>query len=513
MSKSRIENRQGPVSSVQSEFNKALVLHQLGQLAEAERAYRAILKSYHRHFDAAHLLGLILLQSGQAEAAERQLGRALSFVPKETNNPNVAEAYNNRGLALMKLRRVEEALASFDRGIVVKPDHIDVLANRGAALQELGRADEALATLDAVIAMQPRLAAVHNNRGKALSDLRRFEEALATFDRAIALQPDYPEAFQNRGLTQLLLGEFAQGWEGSEHRWRTPDFQNSGQLALWVKRGDLQNKRVLVVAEQGVGDEIMFASVIPDLVRDAKSVTLECDPRLSGLFARSFPGVGIIDRKLPAVWKASDFDLLLPAGSLGRLYRNAREDFPVRKSYLIPNPEITAKWKARLSNLGGDLKIGISWKGGTEKTRRQARSIPLELWQPLFAIKGVSFISLQYGTVKDEIAAANRLLSRPITCFEPREIDDFDQLAGLVSSLDLIITVQTTLVHLSGAIGQACRVLVPSTPEWRYGLKDNHMAWYSSVRLYRQAKPAEWGETIDRVAADLKSLSEGSDAR
>src|SRR5438874_5970997 len=182
MSKSRIENRPAAVSSVESEFNKALVLHRLGQLTEAERVYRAILKSHHRHFDAAHLLGLILLQRGEAQAAESQLGRALSFAAGETKNPNVAEAYNNRGLALMKLRRFEEALASFDRGIGVQPDHIGALANRGAALQELGRAQEALVSLDRVIAMQPRLAGAHNNRGKALSDLRRFEEALAGFD-------------------------------------------------------------------------------------------------------------------------------------------------------------------------------------------------------------------------------------------------------------------------------------------------------------------------------------------
>jgi hypothetical protein len=247
----------------------------------------------------------------------------------------------------------------------------------------------------------------------------------------------------------------------------------------------------------------MFASMIPDLVADAGEVVLECDRRLAGLFERSFPGVSVIDRGSVSPEHLEGFDHVVPAGSLGRLYRNSLAEFPARSSYLKPDDAIVAKWKSRLATLGPGLKIGISWKGGSERTRRQARSIPLELWRPILELDGVRFVSLQYGDVKAEIDRANETLSCPIAQFAPEEIDDFDALAGLIGALDLVISVQTAVVHLSGSIGQPCWVMVPQVAEWRYGAEGDRMPWYSSVELYRQQNRGDWEETIAQLVERL----------
>ena len=510
MSRSRVPDQPATVWSIQTEFTKALELHKRGQLAAAEQICHAILKSHRRHFDAGHLLAVILLQRDEAEAAEKQFCRALKLAPRDTANGNLAEAHNNRGIALARLDRFDEAIASFERAFALQPDYIGVLINQVSALHKLGRFDEALALSDKAIAMQPQLADFHYGRGRALDRLRRFDEAIASFDRAITLKPDFHDAYYGRSFCRLMRGSFAEGWEDNEHRWHSQSYRgefNPAYAAPSVTRDSLKNKSILIVAEQGAGDEIMFASMIPDLVQDAQSVALECDARLSALFGRSFPGVKLIARKKPSTWKASDFDYVIPALSLGRFYRNTPNDFPHRTSYLKPSVEIAANWKARLSDLGNDMKVGISWKGGTESTRRQSRSIPLDLWMTLLASKGVRFVSLQYGQVREEIERTNQSLPYPIACFEPSEIDDFDQLAGLASALDVIVTVDNTLVHLSGAIGKSCQALIPYDPEWRYGSSGRRMPWYSSVELHRQERPGEWAKIVNRIAAELKGLN------
>jgi tetratricopeptide (TPR) repeat protein len=494
-----------PVSvSVETRYREALAAYEARRLDESEGICQEILTRQRDHFDAAHLLGIIQLQSGRMELAEQQLRSAVQIRPQQ------AIGHNSLGIALKELGRMEEALACFETASRIEPRYVEALINRGAALHALGRFEEAVATYDQAIALRQSFAAAYSNRGNALAALGRYEEAISSYDRAIASQPDYADAFYGRGLSELMLRRFAPGWDDAEHRWRSSDFRSDcradvdgARLALRLDRGDVRNRRVLVVAEQGVGDEIMFASMIPDLVREAGEVAVECDRRLAALFGRSFPGAAIIPRGSMPRRQLDEFDHLLPAGSLGRLYRNTLAEFPDRRSYLKPDEAIVARWQSRLAGLGSGLKVGISWKGGSERTRRPARSIPLELWRPILEQEGARFVSLQYGDVTTEVDRANEGLSRPIAHFAPEEIDDFDQLAGLVGALDLVISVQTAVVHLSGALGQPCWVMVPHIGEWRYGAEGKSMPWYSSVRLYRQTTPAHWGETIVQIREAL----------
>ena len=489
--------------------NRGHSLIELGRLEEALASLNAAIETAPGMPAAFNNRGLAFHRAKRFESALADFDRAIAL------HPSYAEAFNNRGNTLRELDRIEDALASAVRALTFDPSSAEAHNSRGVALQALNRFEDALASFDRALAINPFHLNALNNRGAALRDLGRAEDAVATFDRVLSIAPFDAEAAYNRALANLTLGRFAQGWEEYEQRFRSPALWNEGRAGVEAafftaaaSRETLRDRRVLLLAEQGIGDEIMFAALVPDLMQDARSVSLECDQRLVQLYARSFPQAEIVPKQTPPLRAPGTFDVALPIGSLGRLYRNSAEAFPQRDRYLVPGDAITATWRERLADLGGGLKVGLSWRGGTNKSRRTARSIPLELWQPILDVPDARFVSLQYGDPRDEIAEANASLARPITCFAPEEIEDFDKLAGLIAALDVVVSVQTAIVHLSGAIGQRCWVMVPSAAEWRYGAHGVSMPWYSSVRLHRQSVRGDWDDVIGRVSEDLAELIE-----
>lgn len=379
---------------------------------------------------------------------------------------------------------------------------------KAAALGERGRIEEALAALLS-IADDPETgyeALVGAARMQAT--LRRHDEALATLERAIQLKPGDPLAWFRRSLLLLLKRDWQAGWQDYEARLATEEFlkvgiqppQLAGVVARNARREDLAGRRVLLVPEQGLGDQVMFASLIPDLAALAAEVVVACDNRLTGLFANSFPanvrvnGQGSLSR--------SDFDVAIAMGSVPRLLRDAREAFPGRP-YLRPRPDVQAQWAERLGPKPDGLRIGLSWRGGSAGTGSRRRSVEIAQLKPVLDLPGCEFISLQYGDVAAEVAAANRKLGVDIRTFPRAEIDDYEQLAGLVLNLDAVVSVQTSLVHLCGAVGQTCLTLLPANPEWRYGLTGEDMPWYGSVRLLRQTEPDRWEPVIAAAAEAL----------
>jgi tetratricopeptide (TPR) repeat protein len=488
--------------------NRASALKELGRLDEALKGYGTAIALKPDFAEAFYNRGLVLRDLRLLEAALESIEQAISLGLKD------AEAFCDRGCLLREAGRFDEALRSFDASLALNPDCFNAFNNRGLALQGLERLDEALASLDHAIALKPDSAEAHNNRGGVLLDLGRVEEAIDSFSRAIELRPDYAEALSNRAQCNLSLGLMGDGWADYQHRWRARDFAltcrsgvDPADLLVRPERRTLRDANVLVIAEQGVGEEIMFSSMIPDLVAEARNVALECDPRLATLFARSFGGVTVIERTTPRAWHAGDYDCIVPGASLGGVYRNALTEFPQRRRYLTAHGAIAAQWNKRLSHLQSGMKVGISWRGGTALTHKTRRSIALDQWGPILRQPGIDFVSLQYGDAKSEIENAEAIFDRTITRFEPSEIDDFDQLAGLVSALDLVITVQTAVVHLSGAIGHPCWAMVPRAPEWRYGTRGTSMPWYQSVDLYRQCSRGNWRDTVESVAEDLSALT------
>ncbi len=312
-------------------------------------------------------------------------------------------------------------------------------------------------------------------------------------------------AEENKGYASLALGDWRAGWDGYEsmvgRKWR-PDLNPA--IPYWDgKRG----KRLLIAGEQGIGDEISFASILPDVMCD-NTVTLECDKRLVGLFRRSFPNLevhGTRFEKRPAWKHGREFDAHCLIGSLGWHYRTKAADFP-GKPFLVADPERRAQWRVLLERLPG-LKVGLAWTGGLPSSFRGRRSVTLETLAPLLKVPDVSWISLQYQDPTAEIAAFREKHGIVVTHWaRAAQAQDIDDVAALVSAVDVVIAVTTAAVDIAGALGKECWVLVPSRPHWRYSMSGDKKVWYDSVRLFRQVK--DW--PIQQIRGELASRIRGS---
>jgi tetratricopeptide (TPR) repeat protein len=518
--------------------NRGVALRRLGRLDEALESYDRALALDPASADAHANRGNVLQDLGRFEEALASQEAACRLRPGD------ATFENNLGNALQSLGRPEDALAHFDAALAAKPDYATAYFNRGITLATLSRTDEALASYEQAISLRPDYAEAHGNRGKVLVSLRRFDEGLASLRTAVALRPGDPgalnklgvammaagqveaglatfeaalacdaasaEAHTNRSLCLLTLGRYAEAWDDYERRWDLSAFaeRSSGgaspelmaRLELGLSREDLAGRRVLVLDEQGVGDVIMFSSMLPDLTEVAAEVALLCDPRLRKLLAAGFPGVTVLTAGV-AAQVASQYERVLPIGSLGRLFRNRRADFPGTPYLRAPDTVIQA-WRDRLGPSSARLRVGLSWRGGTPNTGQGERSIALADLQPLFDLPDCEFVSLQYGDVGEEVAAINEGLARPIRLFPPEQIDDFEELAGLIGALDVVVTVQTALAHVAGAVG--ARTLVMAR---RHGATFVALPWYGSVTLIRQDDGRAWAPVIAEVAARLETFT------
>jgi tetratricopeptide (TPR) repeat protein len=478
---------------------------------------------------------------GRPEEALASYGRAVALQPD-----NVA-ALVSRGAILSGLKRWAEALASYDAAIALRPDIAQAHGNRALCLSELERHEEALAAADRAIALQPTYARGWRRRGDALLALDRHEEALesystgakheandhvlvgvalslkglgryaeaiAALDEAETLNPGGALAPHYRAALRLMQGDFEQGWRDYEARWRHPGFlaQSNGlvtptvaeRLHLDPEPADLARRRLLVVAEQGIGDQLMHASLLPDLLQAGCDVTWACDDRLHRLLSNSFPDVRLLSRQDVSGVDLDGFERILASGSLAHAYRRTAEDFP-GTPYVRPSEEAVEAWAEKVGARRRKLRIGVSWRGGTQRTGRNRRSMSLSELAPLLARTDCEFVSLQYGDAATEVAEA----AADIRVFPPAEIDDFEDLAALVANLDLVVSVQTAVVHLCGALGCPAVAMVPAQPEWRYMAAGPSMPWYRSVHIVRQDVAGRWGEVVAKVVRAVDERAQG----
>jgi Flp pilus assembly protein TadD len=454
-------------------------------------------------------LGYALLAAGALAAAAESLGRAADLAPDD------AGVRLNLGSALFKMGRLEDAEAQYRRALALQPGNTAAARNLGVLLQKLGRSDEAAALAESAGPELRVLAA--SRRAEQAASLGRHAEALAALDEIVALSPGDLEAIYRRGFARLLLGDYEGGWRDYQIRWRIPRFVDESTFAAnlsiasyfdpELSRERLAGRRVLLIAEQGVGDQLLFASMVPDVVEVAAEVSLVCERRLTGLFAASFPRVQVMgeDTARP---RLGDFDKIVALGDLGRLFRNRREEFP-GAPYLRPRASVREHWAARLGPRSGALRVGVSWRGGVVRTGRSERSVTLDQLAPILDLPGCEFVNLQYGDVGEELARFNEGRSAPIRLFPREEIDDFEALAGLVQNLDVVVSVQTALVHLAGALGAPCLTLVAHRPEWVFGAEGETTPWSRSVKLLRQPEPQDWATPIGQAAEMLKSRMNG----
>ena len=481
-------------------------VHRLRAAPEAAAAsYRRVL-AINADAPAAHYsLGLVLRHLGQFDAAAEHLSRAYSL------SPDLVEAARECALCRIHLGAHEAAIAVLTPALKTHPEDAQLHAALGLAHQKMHRPQAALECYEKARSLGHATAESFNHLGYVLQELGRLPEALACYEQAIALQPDFPVARFYRALARLLTEDYARGWPEYETRLVSEDRPRRPEAYASWQGEPLAGRTILVWSEQGLGDEIMFGSCISDIVEAAGRCVVECSAKLEGLFRRSFPGARIYaaapDFSIPEAIKAEAIDCEIPIGSLPLYLRRSAQSFPQHPGYLKADPERIASWRQRLSSLGDGLKVGVSWQGGTHLTRSPLRSIPLSQWLPIFAAADAHFISLQYG---DTTEAVEELASQHGTriLHWPEAIEDYDETAALVSALDLVISVQTAVVHLTGALGRPAWVMVPYCPEWRYGFAGDSMRWYPSVRVFRQASFGEWGPVIALVARELRALED-----
>lgn len=399
--------------------------------------------------------------------------------------------------SLMKKNGLAIALLEASMKLKGKRD-TDVLTNLSLAYKNFGMQEKAFDCMEQAIKIDPNARVLTSHAGYLLESSRQ-DEAIANCKKAIKLEPDFAMAHWNLALMLLSQGQWDSGWDEHEYGFKAGMRVDRGEVwGIPVWDGS-PGKKVVIYGEQGIGDEIMFASMIPDVLK-TNEVIIECHERLVTTFQKAFPGVSVYGtREDPEPkWPAKETaDARISIGSLGKFYRRSREAFP-GTPYLNADP----------IPKGEKFRVGISWSGGYKKSRREKRTVPLSYWQTILGVPNVEFVSLQYTDCKEELDVVGALGYEIKVMDDLVKAEDYYETAKVVKSCDLVISVCTSVIHLAGALGVPCWVMTPKHPAWRYQ-NQGGMPWYRSVRLYRQMAEKEWMPVVQRVGLDLDELVNG----
>jgi tetratricopeptide (TPR) repeat protein len=474
-------------------FNRAAALQQLGNIEPSIAGYDRAIALDSRFAEAYSNRGLLLQQIDATQAALDNFDRAIQL------RPGFAEAHFNRGCLLMQLRQWRPALDSLDRAIASSPGYWQAHCNRGTAQRELDDPDGALASYDRAIALRADYALAHCNRGNVLAELRRVEEAVASYDRALDLQPGYAEAHFNRACALLAAGALSRAWSDYEWRWQNASCSNFRErrdfhAPLWLGHESLAGRTILLHAEQGLGDTLQFCRYARLVVERGARVILEVQAPLVPLLRRFAQVAAVIARgdTLP------DFDYHCPLLSLPRAFATTLDSIPASSPYLHADAARVAHWQARLGE-PQRKRIGLAWCGNPSHGNDRRRS--LTLTQLIAALPaGLRYISLHQDLRPlDE----RTLVEHPEIEHFGADRDGFEDTAALSDCMDLIISVDTSLAHLGGALGKRTWVLLPFNADWRWLLDRTDSPWYPTVTLYRQPRAGDWPAVFDAVRTAL----------
>jgi tetratricopeptide (TPR) repeat protein len=473
-------------------LNRGVLLKERGQNAAALASFDQAIGINPTLAPAFSNRGVVLSDLRQFEAALASYDRAIAI------DPTLASAHSNRAAVLMALHRWEPALASCDRAIALKPDYADAHSNRGNALKGLARWPEALRSYDRALELRPNFAEAHANRGSVLADLGRWQEALSSYGHAVALRPDFAEARFNRAVVSLLLGDF-RGWVDYEWRWLNENgktFKERRQFSrpLWLGNGSIAGKRILLHAEQGLGDTLQFCRYVKLVADLGAQVIFEVQPPLEELLG-ALEGVAQLVAKgalLP------DFDCHCPLLSLPLAFNTQLGSIPSARGYLDGDAALVAGWQSRLGQKTGP-RIGLVWSGNPRNSNDRYRSIALaEL------IQGLPGEFQYYCLQKDIREADQRTLDSSPGILNFANDLNLRSTAALCALLDAVICVDTSVAHLSGALGRRTLIMLPHNADWRWLLDRDDSPWYSSATLYRQERLGDWGIVLQRLTADLR---------
>lgn len=563
------------IKQVEQEFQQAYSAHEAGQFEQAKRLYLQVLRSAPGDMETLYLLGTACSQTRDFKQAATYLKKALKLRPKhvETLNnlgltmkgmekteealdyyrralalkPAYADAHNNAGNVFEFLGRLDEAEPHIRRALELEPDHADAMCNLGLVMKgrdrfeeaaqwfmrslELrpdhaishdflgsiykiwGRLDDALVCLNRAVELSPDTYSPRNNRGAILEDLGYYDAALLDYQRAHEIEPDVVAARWNQAFLFLRQGMLERGWKAHEER-----LERDGPVSVrfpypqW-DGASLEGKTILVYAEQGLGDEILFASCIPDLLPIAGHCIIECAPRLEALFRRSFPSATVIGAdRMQIEWllDVPRIDVQIAIGSLPRFLRPSIDSFPARSAYLVPDAGRLEHWRARVALFGPGLKVGICWRSGLTTGERKKLYSDLSQWGEVFGIPGVHFVNLQYGECGAELQEARERFGVPITVFDDIDLrNDIDDAAALTASMDLVIAAPTAVLESAGALGVPAFSLNSYGKEWVQLGQSGFSPWHPNTRFIEQTVNGDWDTQLALAATELRAMIDG----
>lgn len=502
-----------------SYFHRGIILEHLQRHRQALESYQQTLRLDPRFADAYFGCANLLQQFKHYEDALRHYDAALALNPRNpayynnkgtalkamgrwadaqecyqnalTLNPHYAHAHNNLAVALKELGQVEASLVSAERAIALDEHYPDAYNNKAVALEHLGRNEEALVFYDRALALNPHYAEAYSNRGYVLQKLCRYDEALIDYDKAIALNFSKAEVYFNKGFALLLLGRFEEGWKLLEWRAKRADVVvpviDSPQ---WTGEEDIKGKTLLLHAEQGLGDAIQFCRYVPMVQALGAKVVLQVQAPLIPLFKTLTSKPELVPMKEKAPHDYHCMLMSLP-GRLDTMLDSVPADIP----YLFADAAKVSAWSEQL----GDAKakrVGVVWAGNPNHKNDHNRSVPFETFRELFkGVEGIQFHCLQ----KDISASETQLLRQHHVAVHADNLKDFTDTSALLMHLDVVITVDTAVAHLAGALGRRVWILIPFAPDFRWLVARSDSPWYPTARLFRQSKAGDWASVIEDV--------------
>jgi tetratricopeptide (TPR) repeat protein len=495
-----------------------------GRLREAEEACEQVLAYTPGHAEAWFLLGIINIRRRNYEKAITSFQRALLLEPdmaKAHNNlgvafwrqgqlnsaadcyrkalsirPDHAEAHNNLGVVLHDQGRLDEAAVCYQRALAIKPDYAEAYNNLGSTLEDQGKLDDALLCLRKAITLKPDYANAHNTLGGTLHAQGQIEEAIACFRRASVLDPDYINAHMNEAFALLLLGDFRDGWNKFDLRLRREEATKNYVGSLWQGE-DVPGKVVLLHAEQGLGDTIQFLRFVPIIAERTGRVLVEVPAALRTL-AASVEGQAQIFATRDPIPK---YDVHCPLLSLPRFLGVTLGTIPSTVPYLSVELSTIERWGGQLAGRKRP-RVGLAWAGNPQHKNDKRRSIAFDRLKPLLEDNDISWFSLQVG---DRGSDLSQLPPHLVADLAPKLVD-FAETAGAIMNLDLVVTVDTAVAHLAGALAKPVWLLLPFVPDWRWLLNRDDSPWYPTMRLFRQHAYGDWDGVISRVKRELGVL-------
>jgi len=467
----------------------------LNLLEEALASYEKAIGLKPRYSQAWSNRGVVLMDLQRYPEALKSFDHAIEL---DAQN---AEAWSNRGLVLQTLRQLDLALTSYDTALKINTRYAEAWSNRGITLHLLNRSADAVKSYNHAIRINDRYAEAYSNRGIALAALNQLDQAIESYDQAIAINPRHATALFNKSLALLAKGDFDQGWKLYEWRWQCGTLKREQRHfaePLWLGVESLKDTTVLLHSEQGMGDAIQFSRYAKLVAGRGANVVMEVPRSLVGVF-ESLEGVGTMVSRGDALPK---FDYQTPLMSLPLAFGTTLESIPQTERYLSAPAVHVDRWSQRLG-LGTLPRVGLVWSGSASHVNDHNRSVPLAELVPMLPHK------FEYISLQKDVRDSDRFVlqaQKNVLRFE-NDIQDFSDTAALCELLDLVISVDTSVAHLAGAIGKKTWVLLPYAPDWRWLLHKDYSPWYQSIKIYRQPSPGDWDSVTQRVRQDLIEYS------